>query len=314
MCLVNHKKVFTLFALLLIQACGSDVNMSSESQDVVALENDFVESKPLTSEGTKIVVPDKPGLFEGNWIGVIIPNNSVDVVANTGGLLSISAAVGDVIRQGNILARVENFGAEDDLEIEELKLQALKAELEQAGFNAEKEQALFDRRISHPDAISKDELDRSESSAREAEARWKVTQSNVEEQEIRVDQYKQAILAQSIGSPFSGTVVSHYMDSGSVVTAGTAIMRISTSNTFIVRFAINPDQVNLLSSGSKVIVKLGQVDVTAEVIGVAPFVDIPSQKVFVEAFPTEQNNLLRAGLSVEVTTDPFDGIEVVGLQ
>ncbi len=301
------KICFTLIWLVLAVGCRDQSSQPIRESASDAVIQQELSLKHAQSGSDISYLPDTE-LSDQNWIGVVLPSNSVDIVANTGGLLTISARVGDLIRRGSVLARVDNVSAEEELQMEEHKLQALEAELEQAGFDAEKEQSMYNRRVTHPDAISKDELDRSESSAKAAEARWKVTQANVEEQQIRVEQYRQNILAQSVGSPFAGTVVMHYLDSGSVVLPGVAIMRISTSNTFMIRFAIEPDQAELLSIGDRVQIITGSKSIPAEVMSIAPFVDIPSQKIFAEAFPLEQDRMLRTGLGVEVAVAQ-DGVE-----
>lgn len=238
----------------------------------------------------------------GDWIGVIVPFNSVDVVANAGGLLTVSARPGDTVSQGDVVARVDNFSADDELKIAGLQLKALEADLEQAEFNAQQEQSIYDRRIAYPDAISKDELERAASSAKAAAAQWKSAQAALDEQKIRVEQSQQGVYSQSVVAPFAGSVELSYLDSGAALTPGTAIMRISSRDTFKIRFAVEPEQAIQLDISHQVWVSMGNTQIPAEIMGVAPFVDIPSQKVFVEAFPLEQSRVLRSGLSVTVSS------------
>ncbi len=270
----------------------ADRPVSSQAlPDAATVAPDF-NDKPLSGDTND---PDIDG-----WIGVIVPFNSVDVVANTGGILTVSARSGDIVSKGDVVARVDNFSADDELEIAELQLKALEADLEQAEFNAKQEQSLYDRRIAYPDAISKDELERAESSAKAAAAQWKAAQAALDEQKIRVEQFQQGIYSQSVVAPFAGAVELSYLDSGAALTAGDAIMRISSRDAFKIRFAVEPRQASQLDISHQVWVSAGNTQIPAEIMGVAPFVDIPSQKVFIEAFPLEQSEMLRSGLGVTV--------------
>lgn len=285
-----------LLVLVVAGGCGSsdDTGVITDSPSATTA---VPENAPVTSYSD---TGDSPQAA-GGWIGVIVPTNAVDVLSNSPGILSISVQPGDLVNQGDIVARVDNFSADDEVEIAELQLEALEADLEQAEFNARQEKSLYDRRIAYPDAISKDELDRAESSAKAAEAQWKAAQAALNEQRIRVEQSRLGLLSQSVSAPFSGTVELNYLDSGAVIQAATPILRISSRDSFKVRFAVEPDRAGTLKIGDRVQVQAGTESVPAEVMGVAPFVDIPSQTVFVEAFPLEQSRLLRSGFSVTVS-------------
>lgn len=234
------------------------------------------------------------------WIGVVMPYNSVDINASSPGLLKLLVRPGDMMPEGSVIATIQNDNAEEELNIAQLKLTALTADLEQAEFNAAQENAIYQRRITFPDAVSKDELNRSESIARAAEAEEKAARASLEEQRIRVEQARKAMNSQSVIVPFTGVVDTIYLDSGSIVSSGKPILRLSASNLLMIRFAVDPSEAESLTIGDRVVAAIDTVDVQAEVMSIARMIDIPSQKVFVEAYPLEDSPLLRPGLGVYV--------------
>lgn len=254
---------------------------------------------PISDSDSPFSNPDD----DRGWIGVVLPYRAVDVKANAAGILvSVLVRPGDHVIQDLVMGVVDDPSLDDRLALEQKKLQAAQAEHQGARYTAQQEQARYERRLAAPDAISKDELDAAEMGARAAGAREAAARAAVEEQQLLVEQMELSRDSGSITAPFDGQVINNYLDAGALVMAGDPVVRMSTTGQLLARFAVPPDEAENLELGDAVtlVLETSGRQVNAEVVSITPSLDIPTQMVFVEAYPVDEDKRLVAGQSIRV--------------
>ena len=219
------------------------------------------------------------------WIGVVLPLEAVDVGAQTAGRLDeVAVRPGSEVEVGQLLARIDSRTAEADRKIAAAELEMAEAELARSAVRSRQESNRYERRSSTAELWSEEEISSTEVEARSAEAEKEAAEARVERAKATVEQLDSALQELEIRAPFDGQVSIRYLDPGAIVSSGSAIVRLVSSEALLVRFAVPPEELGALSLGATVEVigddsPLGQ----AVVRRISPEIDLASQRIFVEA-------------------------------
>lgn len=236
-----------------------------------------------------------------SFVGVLLPEQAADVSAQQAGLVrEVHVALGQIVERGQVLV---------SLAVEQATLDHARAEAEREAARA----ALARARIEHAHAA--DETQRGERLALEglitheglAQARFELRQTRVlaseaearlRERSARAEQLAELRDQGSVVASFRGRVAARYVSSGTLVAAGTPLVRVIGDEAVLLRFAV-PEYVTGLSAGSRVtVVPNEQPDLSfeARVVRVSPEIDAASRMRTFEAAPDEPLALVTRGL------------------
>jgi len=157
--------------------------------------------------------------------------------------------------------------------------------------------------------------------ARAAEAEHQASAARVEKARATVEQLRQSLKDLDIRAPFAGRVALRYLDPGAVVAPGVPIVRLVSQDALLVRFAVPPEELELVDLGDTVHVTDAQARPvgTATVQRLSPEIDLASQRLFAEAVLNARTleTKTQGGLGVEVWPEPVrpepgDGSEAAG--
>lgn len=148
------------------------------------------------------------------WLGLIISEESLDVATRVEGRVeSVKVQVGSVVRQGEVLVKLDARSLREDLAMAEAELLSSKAELEVALASLEQARERLARR-ERPEqlklqAISEEELSTARYEQRMTLAKWEVARAKVQENEVRVEldgfQYEyRELTIESVGEQLIG--------------------------------------------------------------------------------------------------------------
>jgi HlyD family secretion protein len=158
----------------------------------------------------------------GNLIGL----QTVDVAPRTAGrLLSVSVQMGDAVRRGQVLAKVEDREiaeqvrqAEASLEVSKATIRQREADLKVAEVNFERSKNLFGRQL-----LAKQSLDDAESRYLAAVAQLDLAKAQQSQNEARLQELRFNLQNTIVASPVDGFVGKRNVDPGAMVNTNTAI-------------------------------------------------------------------------------------------
>lgn len=158
----------------------------------------------------------------GNLIGL----QTVDIAPRTGGrLLNVNVQLGDRVRRGQVLAKVEDReiveqvrAAEASQEVAKATIRQREADLKVAELNFERSKNLFERQL-----LAKQALDDAESRYMAAVAQTDLSRAQLLQNDARLEELRINLQHTSVTSPVDGYVGKRNVDPGAMVNTNTAI-------------------------------------------------------------------------------------------
>ena len=223
--------------------------------------------------------------------GNVMPWQETRVGTEIGGLrvLSVLANVGDIVKKGQVLARLNPAPAEAELETANAHLMEVQGVLAQAVATLERA-----NRLAPSGGVSQQEMTLYETQKQTAAARLNAARAQVKTQQLRLD-------SATLVAPDEGVISARSVAEGAIVQAGSELFRLIRQGRLEWRAEVNGEMLLRLSPGQDVMVKspLGS-EVKGRVRQIAPTVDLATRNglVYVD-LPANTN--LKAGLHVSGT-------------
>jgi len=244
------------------------------------------------------------------FLGVVIPNSSVDLTSKFEGRLErLDVAVGDAVREGQVLARLDARPLEQELAGAKASLSGARAE-ERAAQVAlaearDKRTRYFQPRLVKLGVFSQEELEAARFQVQSAEARVAAARATADERQARVTELTQNLAEAALVAPFDGVIAATPVYAGARVAAGQRVLVIQGSGRRKVRFAVPEEQARGLQVGAttKVEVPPKRLALTGRIETVAPEVDAAARMVFaVATFDNDPPEDVSTGEVVRVRT------------
>ena len=223
--------------------------------------------------------------------GNVMPWQETRVGTEIGGLrlLSVLVNAGDVVKKGQVLARLNPVTVETELDAANAQLMEAQAALAQAEATLER-----GKRLAPSGGVSQQELTLYETQKQTAAARVNAARAQVKTQQLRLD-------SATLVAPDDGVISSRSAVEGAIVQAGSELFRLIRQGRLEWRAEVKGEVLLKLRVGQKVTVNspLGP-DVEGHVRQVSPTIDLATRNglVYVD-LPLDTN--LKAGLKVTGT-------------
>jgi RND family efflux transporter MFP subunit len=258
-----------------------------------------------------------------------IPFQEVDVMAKVAGYVQkMNVDVGDVVKQGQVLAVLESPEMQDDLTRSGVSILRYRADLQRAGDEvkrAESNQAMTNltyTRLANvmktqPGLVAQQEVDDAQAKDQIAASQLAAARSafSSAEEQIKVSQADQTKFRTMydytrVVAPFDGVVTKRYADNGSMIQAGTSsrsqaqpVVRISQNQLLRLVLPVPESAAGSVKPGKSVDVKVPSlgISVSARVSRISDKVDTSTRTMHVEVdIPNGSGNLI-PGMYAEVT-------------
>lgn len=223
--------------------------------------------------------------------GNIMPWQETRVGTEIGGLRleSVLVTAGDVVKKGQVLARLNPVTVETELEAANAQLMEAQATLAQAEATLERA-----RRLAPSGGVSQQELTLYETQKQTATARVSAARAQVKTQQLRLE-------SATLVAPDDGVISSRSAVEGAIVQAGSELFRLIRQGRLEWRAEVKGETLIKLRVGQKAIVKspLGP-DVEGHVRQVSPTIDLATRHglAYVDL---PRDTELKAGLKVSGT-------------
>lgn len=227
---------------------------------------------------------------EEPFLGVIIPQETVNVSTRFDSRLEeLEVEVGQRVREGQVLARLDTRSLSQDLAAAEASLQGSRAEEQAAGLALSEARAkrirYFTPRSLELGVYSQEELDRVRYEESTAKARLQAARAQTLQRRAEATELRQNLDDATLVAPFDGVVAAKLTSPGARLGAGQPVLKLLGTGGWKVRFAVPEDAARRLQPGGPVEVKTVQHDLAlgGTVESVAPEVDSAARLVFATA-------------------------------
>jgi RND family efflux transporter MFP subunit len=232
--------------------------------------------------------------------GFTVPRHDILVAAvEIGRLEAIEVSIGDRVKQGQIIARLEN-----DLQWEAVQTakfrasmhgetDAAKVEADLAKLRLEQLRKLHERQITRPDELKRAQADWEIARSRELASREQVTL-----RELELARAELQLERRNVRSPIEGIVAEIFRSPGEYITpADPAVIRLLADQEILAVFNIPVDELGGLSVDQTVSVYLMSLakSVRGTVASISPAIDGESGTIEVKVSLDNQDGSLRAG-------------------
>jgi len=239
------------------------------------------------------------------FLGVVVPEQVIEVVAPSDGQLrELRVQVGDEVAAEEVLARLDTTMTRHELAIERAALASAEAEHQRVLLRERRLKAEHQRRRALTDVLSREELARAEADLAEIEAQLGEAEAETAQVQARIARLETLLERAEIRAPAPGIVSARYLDPGTVVTSGTAILRLISDHQRRVRFAVPPADAASIVPGTAVRIELDglDLDINGVVERLAPEIDAASQMLFAEArLVLDPDTRIAAGTPARIT-------------
>ncbi len=272
-------------ALVLLAGCGhppASPPLPAEAADSAAATRPEA-ARPIPAASAGLAAPTD------GFLAVAVARRAVEVTAELDGeLRSLNVAVGDRVEPGTRIGTIETREIAEQLASSQAAITALEADRKRAQIDLESVKNQYERRAAYPDLYPREQLEELQSKAKSSAAAVETAAARVSEERGHAAQLAGRLSHAILTSPIHGTVATRYLDPGAIVRSGTPIVRLISAGSYVIRFAVPPDQSSHLRLGERIgFLPESRGGAPAELPGVisqiAPQVDTASQMVFAEA-------------------------------
>ena len=176
----------------------------------------------------------------------------------SGLITAIAVEEGSQVSRGDLLARLDTQLLEDRLRSARASLAVAEAEAQLAQLSVQRERETFSRQLTSQQA-----LDSAEASAKSLQARQASIAADLAWIATQIDKSQ-------LRAPYDGTVADRYLDTGSVVSAASPVVKIIANGNAEVKVSVAESALSGLSIGSQHTVLIAGRELPATVIAIAP--------------------------------------------
>jgi RND family efflux transporter MFP subunit len=238
----------------------------------------------------------------GNLIGL----QTVDIAPRTGGrLLSVNVQLGDRVRRGQVLAKVEDReiveqvrAAEAAQEVAKATIRQREADLNVAELNFERSKNLFSRQL-----LAKQALDDAESRYLAAVAQTDLSKAQLSQNDARLQELRINLQHTSVTSPVDGFVGKRTVDPGAMVNTNTAIASVVDISRLRLVVNVVERDLKLVSPGDVAAVEVDAYPgekFSGKIARVAPVLDPATRTAQMEVEIPNGDNRLKPGMYARI--------------
>jgi RND family efflux transporter MFP subunit len=239
-------------------------------------------------------------------VGNLIGEQTVDVVPQTGGrLVSISVRLGDPVRRGQMIAKIEDQEiveqvkqAEASQEVARATIRQREADLKVAELNFERSKNLFERQL-----LAKQALDDAESRFLAGQAQLDLARAQSQQTGARLEELQINLANTRITSPVDGFVARRNVDPGAWVSQNAPIVSVVEISSLRFVASIVEKDLRLVTVGDPARVEVDAYpgeSFTGRIARVSPVLDPATRTAPVEVEVPNPSSKLKPGMYARI--------------
>lgn len=243
---------------------------------------------------------------EVGYVGVLTPRETAEVSSPfTTRVLSISAKLGDVVKKGDVIGKLDDRPIREQLAIEKASLKSHQAQVASASVEhgaavarLRREQKGLKENVSSQADVAAAGFDSSKAGTQVSRA-----MAEVEEQKARIEAMEKKLDDMTIVAPIDGKVSLRYVEDGARVVEGQPVIRVISAGELFVKFAIPASDAKKIAPGDAIDVRFETANSQASgvVRNIAPELDPIAQMIVAEATLDSPPADLQSGLVARIT-------------
>lgn len=241
-------------APLLLAACG-DRDASADGPPPWARGGSGGPAAVRTAE-----VTHGPFTARAEYVGTLEARSQADLYARSSGpVVELAADLGDRVRQGQVLARIEAAEEEErlgqaraNLRIAEASVAQRRAGLDIAAATAERTEALFEREL-----VSRQQNDAVQADLAGARAQLQLAEAQVEQARAALSSARVELEQTRVTAPFDGVVGRRYLDLGDFAAANSPVMSVVDLSTIKTTIPVPERDAPRIAVGQDATVRVG---------------------------------------------------------
>jgi RND family efflux transporter MFP subunit len=241
--------------------------------------------------------------------GSLKPKEQVDVSAQvTGRVKRLTVLIGDPVRQGQLIAELEDDELKQQVRRGEAAANVVKATLAQRQAELSNARIDLDRAKQLLDAslISRQDFDTKQTGFRVVESQLALAQAQSEQAAAELSELKIKLQQMKIEAPMAGYVAQRYVDAGAVVSPSTPIVRVVNLSTLVTVANVPERAVSKLRIGNRADVRVdafGDQVFSGRLARVSPVLDAATRTAAVEVEIPNRSGTLKAEMFARVKLD-----------
>jgi len=252
-------------------------------------------------------------------VGNLIGEQTVDVVPRTGGrLVTVNVKLGDAVRRGQLLAKIEDFEiveqvkqAQASMEVARATIRQREADLKVAELNFDRSKNLYGRQL-----LAKQALDDAESRYLAAQAQLDLARAQSSQTSARLDELQINLGNTRITSPVDGFVGRRNADPGAWVSQNAPVVSVVEIARLRMQAAVVEKDLRFVGVGDPATVEVDAYPgdkFKGRVARVSPVLDPATRTATMEVEIPNTDNRLRPGMyaRVELTIEEHKGVVIV---
>jgi len=239
-------------------------------------------------------------------VGNLIGQQTVAIAPRTGGrLLSVNVQLGDRVRRGQVLAKIEDRemveqvrAAEASQEVAKATIRQREADLNVAKLNFDRSKNLYERQL-----LAKQALDDAESRHLAAVAQLDLSTAQLSANAARLEELKINLQHTSVASPVDGFVASRTVDPGAMVNTNTAIASVVDISRLRLVVNVVERDLRMVSPGDVAVVEVDAYPgetFSGKIARVAPVLDPATRTAAMEVEIPNGDNKLKPGMYARI--------------
>ena len=242
-------------------------------------------------------------------VGSLRAKQRVDVAPKVGGrLVELRVDLGDEVRSGQLIGRLEDGELQQQVRRAEAALQVSKASVAQREAEMEnlKVEAKRYQSLERDGIVSSQQTEQSQTQVQVAEAQVALAQAQMEEAAAALEELRIRLGQSEIFSPIAGVVARRYVDPGALLSANDPIVLIINLARMVTVVNIPERQLVKIQNGDKARVSvdaLGGEETIGQVVRISPLLDPQTRTAEVEIEIANPSGRLKAEMFARVDLD-----------
>ena len=251
--LLLPRAVLLLPLALLLAACGddgaaADASLANGARPPAVVRAAAVETGPYVARG--------------EYVGSLEARNRADLYARSSGpIVEISADLGDRVREGQVLARIEPAEERERVQQARANLRMAEATLEQrrAALTIAETTARRTETLAEQSLVSRQQADSTDAELAGARAQVQLAEAQVEQVRSALSSAEVELDQTLVVAPFDGVVGRRYLDRGAFAAANSPVLSVVDLSTIKITVPVPERDAGKIELGQPATVRVGSI-------------------------------------------------------
>ncbi|MGM0739904.1 MAG: efflux RND transporter periplasmic adaptor subunit, partial [Bacteroidota bacterium] len=291
-----HTIILLLSAAIILQGCSEDDNSNGSDRSSA--------DRVHTVEAVKVITGNLP--LEETLTGSVRARNQTDIYPQISApVLEVSANNGDQVREGDVLVRLRDVEAREQLRQAEAGYEIARAQVRQAEADLNRKKMMLERttRLRTQEHETQAELENMEAEVEAAEATLDLNQARLNQARSVVEERRNELENTVIRAPVDGVVGLRNAEVGQQANPSTRLFQIGDPASMKIEMVLTEAMTGYISPGQTSVISSSVTggSIESTITRISPFLNPVTHTATAEIEVANPDRFLRPGMFVTVT-------------